>query len=163
MSTKVLIRLSCWTLMKKNSCNCFQHKFNTTTSSYNSHSTRNFCVQLNCYASSSSSPLPIVTLDSSSTETFNFGLFSNASNDSDSDESVDLFPTFNSLDDFFSPWIPDDVLPDFCSSLDDFHIATPDPLYEYSNFLLTCVLFLLYISCFLKHHRHLPCYTSRLM
>ena len=25
MSTKVLIHLSCWTLMKKNSCNCFQH------------------------------------------------------------------------------------------------------------------------------------------
>ena len=25
MLTKVLIHLSCWTLMKKNSCNCFQH------------------------------------------------------------------------------------------------------------------------------------------
>ena len=25
MSTKVLIHLSCWTLMKKNRCNCFQH------------------------------------------------------------------------------------------------------------------------------------------
>ena len=106
----------------------------------------------------------IVTLDSSSTENFNFGLVSNASNDSDSDESVNLFPTFNSLDDFFSPWIPDDVLPNFCSSLGNFHIATPNPLYKYSDFLFMCVLFsFLYISCFLKHHHHLPCYTSCLM
>ena len=56
-------------------------------------------------------------------------------------ESIDLFPIFNRLDDFFSQWIPDDILDDFCSSLDDFCIATADPLYENSDFLLTCVHF----------------------
>ena len=153
MSTKVLIRLSPWTLMK-NSCNCFQHNYDTSAASYNSHYTRKFCVRLNHYVSSSS-PSLVLTLESSSTENFDFSLVSNASNDSDSDESVDLLPTFNSLEDFFSPWIPDDVLPDFHSSLCNFCIATPN-----SDFLLTCILF---SSLYVSYHRHLPCYTSHLM
>ena len=112
------------------------------------HRLRHHCLLLYHYASSSSSPLPVITLESSSTVNLSFSLFSNASNNMESDESINLFPTFNSLDDFFSQWIPDNVLADFCSSLDDFCIATADPLYEDSNFLLTCVHFF-FTLCFL--------------
>ena len=94
------------------------------------HRLPHHCLHLYHYASSSSSPLPVITLESSSTVNINFSLFSNASNDSESDQSIDLFPTFNRLDDFFSRWIPDDVLANFHSSLDNVCIATDDPLYE---------------------------------
>ena len=60
-------------------------------------------VRLTPYESSLSSPSFVITLNSSSTENLSFGLVSNASNDSKSEESSDLLTTFNSLEDFFSP------------------------------------------------------------